>query len=93
MIFFKPKPLYSPSELLVYNPTGEFGNKNDLLFHVRTRRYGRCSEISEKQWWYSGSLLELRKSKSKGLPQVPFFSTGILNIKEGNLKKLEELIE
>lgn len=92
MVFFRPKPQYNFGDLLVYNPTGEFGNENDRLFHVWSRRYGRCTGIPEKQWWYSGELLELKDSKSEGLPQVPIFATGLSNTNERSLKRLEELV-
>lgn len=89
---FRPKPKYKRGELLVKNKEGNFGDKNDDLFHVCSRRYGRVNDDFEKRWYYNGVILELKETSSEGLPKVPVYVTGIVNVAEENLKRLEEII-
>ncbi len=85
------KPLYNIGDLVVYNETGKFGNRNDRLFHIHSVRYGTCTNIPKKQYWYAGYLLEIGEYESEGLPQVPIFSTTLTNAPENHLKPLEHL--
>lgn len=85
------KPLCNVGDLVVFNATKEFGNKNDCLFHIHSRRYGTCGSSSEEQWWYAGYLLEIGEYESEGLPRIPIFSTTLTNASEDSLKPLEYL--
>jgi len=78
-------------DLLIYNPSGKFGNKEDRLFHVHSIRYGTCTNIPKKQFWYSGYQLELGEYDSEGVPIVPVFSTTTINVREKSLKELDHL--
>ncbi len=66
------KPLYNVGDLVLYNGAGEFGNEQDYLFHIHSLRYGVCSGVSQKQYWYAGHLLKIGEHASKGIPQVLF---------------------
>ena len=90
-MFGKKKPLFGVGDLVIYNPTKKFGNEHDRLLHIRYMRYGRCTGIFEKQYWYSGVILGIGEYKSKGVPLIPIFFTGLSNASEKSLKKLEDL--
>jgi len=85
------KPKFNVGDLVLYNETGEFGNENDYLFHIHARRYGTCTGIPKKQYWYAGFLLQIGGHASKGLPQVPVFRTTITNASEARIEPLKHL--
>lgn len=85
------KSLYNVGDLVVFNETKEFGSSADCLFHIHSIRFGTCTNIPKKQYWYAGYLLEIREYESEGLPQVPFFSTTLTNASEDHLKALKNL--
>lgn len=87
----QPESKHKKGDLVIYNCTGNFGNEKDILLHIHSVRYGLCGEIKIAQHWYSGNLLEIKKSGSKGVPQVPVFWTTITNVPEKTLKGLEGL--
>lgn len=89
---FKPEAQYQTGDLVVYNESGNFGNEEDRLFHIHSVRYGTCTNVPKKQHWYSGFLLEIGEYESKGLPQIPIFSTTLTNASEDSLKGLEHLL-
>lgn len=88
----KPEPKYGIGDLVVLNESKDFGNKEDKLFHIESIRYGTCTDVPKKQYWYSGNILKIVESKSKGLPQIPAFSTTHINAPEDELKGLESLL-
>lgn len=85
------KSLYRAGDLVVFNTTKEFGNKNDRLFHIHSMRYGFSRKTFDRQYWYAGYLLEIGAYESEGLPQIPVFSTSLTNASEDQLKVLEHL--
>ena len=82
---------YGIGDLVIFNETKNFGNKNDSLLHIHTVRFGTCTNIPQKQYWYAGYVLEIKEYESKGLPQIPIFSTTLTNASEDQLKELEGL--
>jgi hypothetical protein len=89
---FKPEAKYQKGDLVVFNEQGRFGNDKDELFHIHSVRYGTTNSSAKKQYWYSGNLLKIGEYESKGLPQVPVFSTTLTNAFEDSLKGLEHLV-
>ncbi len=87
----KKKSLHNVGDLVVFNETKEFGNKNDRIFHIHAIRYGKCTGIPKKQYWFAGFLLEIGKHESEGLPQIPVFATTLTNASENQLSSLEHL--
>lgn len=84
--------LYNRGDLVIFNEFGNFGDTNDRLFHIHSVRYGTCTNVPEKQNWYSGYLLEMKKYESEGVKVAPVFSTTLTNAKESSLKGLENLV-
>lgn len=78
-------------ELVVYNKTGEFGNDQDILLYIGRIRYGRCTEIPKKQYWYSGYLLKVKNNKRKAVTEFHPY-TGILNAQENHLISIQEYL-
>jgi len=89
----RPEPKYGIGDLVVYNPNKKFGNLYDRLFQIHDRRYGTCTNIPEKIWWYAGHLLEIKDSNIKGLSQVPVYSTTLTNADETSLMELGKLLK
>ena len=87
----RKKPLHSVGDLVVFNQTKEFGNKNDRLFHIHSMKSVIFTNTPQKQYLYAGYLLEIDEYESDGLPQVPIFSTTIMNASEDQIKSLEHL--
>ena len=85
-MFNLKKSLHGVGDLVVFNETKEFGGVGDRLFHIHSIRFGRCTNIPQKQYWYNGYLLKIGEYESKGLPQVLIFSTSLINVSEDKLK-------
>ena|GEM_PF-6765289 len=90
-MFNTKKSLHNVGDLVVFNKAKKFGNDKDCLFHIHSIRFGTCTDIPQKQYWYAGYLLEIGEYESDGLPQVPIFSTTLTNASEGQLKALKHL--
>ena len=89
----KPKPLFNPGELAIYNPSRNFiiGNELDELYLVKFRRFRKYKDNPKKQWYYFGSTLKFEQTTSESLPYAPFFKKGCVNTPEEHLHKLEEI--
>lgn len=84
---------YSVGDIVIFNKFKKFGDENDKLFHIHALRYGNCTGVEKKQYWYAGYLLEIKKHKSIGLPQIPIFATTITNVAMDEIKSLDLGIE
>ena len=89
----RPEPKYGIGDLVVYNPSKKFGNGDDRLFQIHDRRYGTCTNIPEKIWWYAGHLLEIKDSNIKWIPKLPLYSTTLTNAEESHIMELGKLLK
>ncbi|MGY4884725.1 MAG: hypothetical protein ACP5NZ_04070 [Nanobdellota archaeon] len=87
----RPKPLFHPGELVIYNPSENSCKELDELYLVKFRRFGMGKKDPEKKWYYFGSTLDIEKTSSEGLPYAPFFKRGFVNTPEEHLHKLEDI--
>lgn len=85
--------LYGVGDIVVFNEFKKFGDKNDKLFHIHALRYGNCTGVKKRQYWYAGYLVEIKKYKSVGLPQIPIFVTTIINVPADQIRSLGLEIE
>ena len=88
---YRQNAKYGRGDLVLFNDSGNFGNEDDRLFHIHSVRYGTCTDVETKQYWYSGYLFKIGDFQSKGLPTLPVFSTTLTNASENQLRRLENL--
>lgn len=79
--------------LVVYNGFGKFGDKNDKLMWITSRKYGQIKPGSSKEkWLYAGVLFEMKEVNSEGLPKIPYESHLVDDVSEDNLTTRTELL-
>jgi len=86
------RPKYGRGSLVVYNPTKEFGNKEDKLLHIHSTRIESNKKDSKKEFLYNGRLFKTKKYDSFGISYIPSYLVSVADIPESQLKGLEHLV-
>ena len=88
-----PKDPFAEEVLVVFNSYGRFGDENDQLMIIDFRRYGRVRPgTNEKKWHYTGTILSMKKVRSKGLQEIPYETHMIYDVPEDKLITRERLV-